>query len=87
MSTARIMRVNRWGNSLGIRLPGEFVNFVQLKEKSLVEVKADGEKLIITKIKEEAPRRTLQELFDMYPADYIKEEEIEWGSPVGGEIW
>ena len=30
--------------------------------------------------------KTLQELFEMYPAEYIEDEEIEWGSPVGGEI-
>ena len=87
MLATKTMRVNKWGNSLGIRFPSEFSDFVQLKEKSLVEIKIDGERLIITKLKEEAPRKTIQELFEMYPADYIEDEEIDWGSPVGGEIW
>jgi len=87
MPATRTMRVNKWGNSIGIRFPSEFVDSIQLKEKSLVEIKADGEKLIITRIKEDAPGKTLRELFEMYPADYIEDEEIEWGSPVGGEIW
>ena len=87
MRAARTMRVNKWGNSLGIRFPSEFVDLIQLKEKSLVEIKADGEKLVITKLKDDTPRKTLQELFEMYPADYIEDEEIEWGSSVGGEIW
>ncbi|MCL2405183.1 MAG: AbrB/MazE/SpoVT family DNA-binding domain-containing protein [Defluviitaleaceae bacterium] len=83
----RTMRVNRWGNSLGIRFPNEFVDNVQLKEKSLVEITSDGERLIITKVKEREPRKTIQELFAEHPADYIEDEEIDWGAPIGGEVW
>ena len=87
MSTVRTLRVNKWGNSLGIRFPSEFVELIQLEEKSLVEMKIDGDILIISKLKEDLPRKTIQELFEMYPADYIKDEEIDWGRPVGGEVW
>ena len=87
MSTTRTMRVNKWGNSLGIRLPSDFADYIQLKEKSLVAVTVEGETLIISKIEEETPMKTLKELFDMYPADYIEEEEIDWGYPIGGEVW
>ena len=84
---ARTMRVNRWGNSLGIRFPNEFVDYVQLKEKSLVEITSDGERLIITKVKEKEQKKTIQELFAEHPADYIEDGEINWGSPIGGEVW
>jgi len=84
---ARTMRVNRWGNSLGIRFPSEFVESARLKEKSLVEIKSDGDRLIIVKVEEKEPRKTIQELFAEYPADYIEDEEINWGAPVGGEVW
>ena len=87
MSNIRTMRVNKWGNSLGIRFPSEFVEAIQLKEKSLVEITIDGDLLIISKIKEEPPRKTIQELFEMYPADFIEDEETDWGNPVGGEAW
>ena len=85
--TARTMRVNRWGNSLGIRFPNEFADKAQLKEKSLVEIISDGERLIITKVKEPKPRKTIQELFAEHPADYIEDEEMNWGQPIGGEVW
>jgi len=84
---AHTMRVNRWGNSLGIRFPSELVNHVQLKEKSLVEISTDGSKIIITKAVEKEPRKTIQELFAQYPTDFIEDEEIDWGDPVGGEVW
>jgi len=84
---ARTMRVNKWGNSLGIRFPSEFVDKTQIKEKSLVEITTDGNRLIITKVQEKPPRKTIQELFEEYPTDYIQDEEIEWGEPVGSEVW
>jgi len=87
MYQTRTMRVNKWGNSLGIRLPNDFVDLVQLKEKSLVELKMAGERLIITKIEEKEPRKTIQQLFEQYPSDYIEDEEVGWGNPVGGEVW
>jgi len=83
----RTMRVNRWGNSLGIRFPSEFVDNARLKEKSLVEITSDGERLIITKVKEKESRKTIHELFAEYPADYIEDEELDWGTPIGGEVW
>ena len=49
------MRVNRWGNSLGIRFPSEFVESARLKEKSLVEIKSDGDRLIIVKVESQRP--------------------------------
>ena len=87
MSTVRTLQVNKWGNSLGIRFPSEFVDVIQLEEKSLVEIKIDVDMLIISKLKEDIPRKTIQELFEMYPADYIEDKETDWGNPVGGEVW
>lgn len=86
MST-RTMRVNRWGNSLGIRFPSDFVENARLKEKSLVEITSDGDRLIIMKVEEKEPRKTIQELFAEHPADYIEDAEVDWGTPVGGEAW
>ena len=87
MSATRTMRVNKWGNSLGIRLPGEFADIIDLKEKSIVEIAIEGNKLIITKVRDDIRKPTIQELFEIYPADYIEDEEIDWGTPVGGELW
>jgi antitoxin MazE len=84
----KTMRVNRWGNSLGIRFPSELASFIGLKEKSLVEIKADGERLIITKLSDNDKQRpTIQELFELHPADFIQEDEIDWGEAVGEEAW
>ena len=36
---------------------------------------------------EEKERKTTQDLFELYPAVYIEEEETDWGEPVGEEEW
>ena len=36
---------------------------------------------------EKKPRPTIQELFKQYPADFIEDEEVDWGELVGDEIW
>ena len=33
------------------------------------------------------PKHTIQELFNLYPADFIKDEEVDWGEPIGDEAW
>jgi antitoxin component of MazEF toxin-antitoxin module len=55
MAGTRTVRVNRWGNGLGIRLPKEFIDRVGITEKSSVEVVATDDGLLITRTKE--PRR------------------------------
>jgi antitoxin component of MazEF toxin-antitoxin module len=92
----KTMRVNRWGNSLGVRFPNEFASFIGLSEKSIVEIRANKkQQLIITKLEEkpEKPQAiksanpTIKELFELYPEDFIQEEEIDWGEAVGEEVW
>jgi len=60
---------------------------MQLKETSLVEITTDGKQLIITKARDNEPRKNIKELFSEYPIDYIEDNEHDWGSPIGGEIW
>ena len=55
MNGTRTLRVNRWGNGLGIRLPKEFTEKAGITETSRVEVSITENGLIITHDKE--PRR------------------------------
>ena len=76
--------IQKWGNSQGIRLPKVYLDDLQMYEGNEVEIlKQDG--FII--IKSLAPKRqTIQELFEGYDEDYTPEE-IDWGVPVGDEVW
>ena len=82
----RTLSVNRWGTALGIRFPADIVKSLPLKEKELVDITLVGKEIIIKK-SDNQPRKSLAQLFEMYPADYIRDEELDWGSPTGDEIW
>ena len=46
-----------------------------------------GQRIIITKVKELPKKYSIEELFDIYPSDYIEEEELDRGNPAGDEVW
>ena len=77
-----------WGNALGLRIPRALQEISNITDKTRVRIEAEPDKLIITKIKEPKKHTTLAERLKMYPViDFIQEDEIDWGKPVGDEIW
>ena len=80
MAETQIIRVNRWGNGLGIRLPKAFTDKEGITETSSVEVRATDKGLIITRTKEPRKHITLAERlkeWDGQPYE-IKDEDREW---------
>lgn len=76
--------LHRWGNSVGLRIPKPMLDQVGLKEGAEVEVKVEGNRLVI----EPAPRRryTMAELLEGFTPD-DQPGEVDWGPPVGREVW
>jgi antitoxin component of MazEF toxin-antitoxin module len=90
MAGTRTIRVNRWGNGLGIRLPKEFIDRAGITETSQVEVTATDNGLLITRAKE--PRRHIplaERLKEWDGKSYeLTDEDRDWLNmePVGDEI-
>jgi len=79
-----VATIQKWGNSQGVRLPKVFLDELNMREGNEVEILKQDDVIII---KNAAPKRkTIQELFAGYEGDYTPEE-IDWGKPVGNEIW
>jgi len=81
----------KWGNSHGIRLPKAFLQNIKVSENDPVLVLLENEKIVIKKIKENEHKTTKQRLIDFYGKGYEQyatpQKEIDWGKPVGNEIW
>ena len=91
MAETRTIRVNRWGNGLGIRLPKEFTDKEGITETSSVEVRAIDNGLIITRAKEPRRHISLAERFknwDGQPYE-LTDEDKAWlnMTPAGAETW
>jgi antitoxin MazE len=76
--------VQKWGNSLAVRIPKTFASEAKLAEDSPVELSLEEGRLVVTPVPRK--RRTLAELLAQVTDDNIHPE-VDWGPPVGKEVW
>ncbi|HUX35412.1 MAG TPA: AbrB/MazE/SpoVT family DNA-binding domain-containing protein [Candidatus Paceibacterota bacterium] len=77
-------KVQKWGNSLAVRLPKALAEGSRLREGSEVAFKIQGKDIVISSsIK---PRYTLKELANGITKKN-SHKEIDWGPARGKEIW
>jgi antitoxin MazE len=81
-----ITKVQKWGNSQGLRLSKELLSNVDLNVGDAVEVAARNGVLVITPARRVRGGHDLRQLVKDIPADY-KVEELSWGPPAGREVW
>lgn len=79
-----ITKVQKWGNSLAVRLPKEMAMELSLKEGSDVEFLPEADSLIIKRIRKQP--LTLRDLLAKVKTR-DPHGEIDWGKPVGKEVW
>lgn len=78
-----VTTVQRWGNSLAIRIPKAFAEEIQLAEDSDVEISLDGDRIIVASAKR---KWKLDELLaQVTPSN--KHAEVDWGERRGKETW
>lgn len=77
-------RIQKWGNSLALRIPKPFAAEMGLEKDGEVELTVEKGRLVIEP--PAAPSYTLEELLaEVRPSNL--HGEIDWGPPVGKEIW
>jgi antitoxin MazE len=77
-------RVQKWGNSLALRIPKSFADEVGLKKEVSVEVSLDDGKLIITPLIE--PKLDLDRLLAQVTEKNLHHE-VDAGPAMGNEAW
>ena len=77
-------RIQKWGNSLALRIPKPFAEESNLHEDSAVDVTVRSGKLVVVAVAE--PQLSLDDLVaKITPRN--RHSEIEAGRPVGNEVW
>ena len=76
-------RIQKWGNSLAVRIPKPFALEVGLEQNSLVAVSIEEGKLLLEPIK---PSYSLEELLAGVTKNNMHHE-VETGPAVGNEVW
>lgn len=77
-------RVQRWGNSLALRIPKPFATEVGLEPDTPVEVTLVDGKLVVAPVVEAA--LTLDGLLAQVTEDNLHRE-VETGPAIGNEVW
>ena len=81
-----VTKVQSWGNSQGLRLTKQVLADAQISVGDDVDVAVRDGVIVVTPIKQTRKKISLRTLVARIPKDY-KPEEVEWGKPVGREVW
>ena len=79
-----ITKVQKWGNSLAIRIPKPFATDLGIEDTSEVNLVLEDGKLIVSKA--EAVSFSLENLLAEITADNIHDE-VDFGTAEGNEVW
>ncbi len=77
-------KLQKWGNSDGIRIPNSFKKLLNLKTNDKVDLSYEEDKIIITKPQKE--KISLQERFAQYNGENLAKD-FSWDEAKGKEIW
>ena len=81
-----IARVQKWGNSQGLRLSKDLLCEAEIEVGDAVDVVVRQGTLVVTPVRRVRGGHDLRELVSRIPKDY-EPEEVDWGRPVGREVW
>jgi len=81
-----ITKIQKWGNSQGLRIPRQILENVHVGVNDEVDVSTEDGVIVITPVKRVRRSRNLQELLSRIPKNY-RAEEVDWGEPQGKESW
>jgi len=79
-----VTRVQRWGNSHGLRLPKQVLELADIGVDDEVELVVSEHQILVKKVRHRP--YDLAELVSRIPNGY-KAEEVDFGPPVGREEW
>ncbi|MBI4487892.1 MAG: AbrB/MazE/SpoVT family DNA-binding domain-containing protein [Deltaproteobacteria bacterium] len=81
-----LSKVQKWGNSQGLRFPKAILEDAHIEVGDQVNVSVRGRKIIVEPVKKVRGKYDLKELASRMPKNY-QVEEVDWGAPVGKEEW
>lgn len=76
-----MFQVQKWGNSLGVRIPKAIATKIGLEEGSEIEFETEGDKIII-----KCKSQNLNQLLDQITPENLHKE-IPTGEAKGRELW
>jgi len=79
-----LTKIQKWGNSLALRIPKSFALDAQIENESMVEITLVDGQLVIKPVN--TPKWTLEQLIAGITPDNLHHE-TDTGQPTGNEAW
>ncbi len=80
-----VAKVQKWGNSQGLRLTRQLLEDAQLSVGDEVDVAVRDGVIVIAPLKHRRGRHSLRDLVKRIPEDH-QPREVDWGAPAGREV-
>ena len=81
-----VTKVQKWGNSQGLRLSKQLLDDAQISVGDEVDVAVRDGVIVVAPVKHRRGKHSLQQLVKRIPKDY-RAEQLDWGPPAGKEVW
>jgi antitoxin MazE len=81
-----VTKVQKWGNSQGLRFTKEVLEEAQIGVGDEVQVSVRGGRIIVEPVTRVRGRYKLKDLVARIPKGFLAAE-VDWVSPVGKETW
>ena len=81
-----VTKIQKWGNSQGLRLTKQVLEDAHISVGDDVDVTAKDGLIVVAPARRVRGKRSLEELVSRIPKGH-KTVEIDWGQPVGEEVW
>ena len=81
-----LSKVQKWGNSQGLRFTKTLLQEAQINVGDEVNVSVQEGRIIIEPVTKVRSKYDLKELVSKMPQEYHVEE-LDWGEPSGKEVW
>ena len=81
-----VTKIQKWGNSQGIRLAKRVLEDARISIGDNVDVTTRDGVIILSPMKQVRGKQSLQDLVSRIPKNY-KAGELDWGEPAGREAW
>jgi len=81
-----VTKIQKWGNSQGLRLARHVLEDAHISVGDQVDVTTRDGMIVIAPVRRIRGKQSLQELVSRIPKNY-EPNEVDWGKRVGKEVW
>ena len=81
-----LTKIQKWGNSQGLRFTKALLEEAQINVGDEVQVSVHKGRIVVEAVTRVRGRYDLEALISKMPKGY-QAEELDWGPPVGREVW